>query len=36
VTQSVHQEGALRNGQISRLRDYVNILATAAAMGRDM
>jgi ketosteroid isomerase-like protein len=25
-----------RNGQIARLRDYVNILAAAAAMGRDM
>jgi ketosteroid isomerase-like protein len=25
-----------RNGQITRLRDYVNILAAAAAMGRDM
>jgi ketosteroid isomerase-like protein len=26
----------VRNGQIARLRDYVNILAAAAAMGRDM
>jgi ketosteroid isomerase-like protein len=25
-----------RNGQIARLRDYVNILAAAAAMGHDM
>jgi ketosteroid isomerase-like protein len=25
----------VRNGQIARLRDYVNILAAAAAMGRD-
>jgi ketosteroid isomerase-like protein len=25
-----------RNGQIARLRDYVNILAAAAVMGRDM
>jgi ketosteroid isomerase-like protein len=25
-----------RNGQITRLRDYVNILAAAAAMGRDL
>jgi ketosteroid isomerase-like protein len=25
-----------RNGQIARLRDYVNVLAAAAAMGRDM
>jgi ketosteroid isomerase-like protein len=25
-----------RNGQIARVRDYVNILAAAAAMGRDM
>jgi ketosteroid isomerase-like protein len=25
----------VRNGQITRLRDYVNILAAAAAMGRD-
>jgi ketosteroid isomerase-like protein len=26
----------VRNGQIARLRDYVNILAAAAAMGRDL
>src|ERR1017187_8915965 len=26
----------VRNGQVARLRDYVNILAAAAAMGRDM
>ncbi|MEU8265756.1 nuclear transport factor 2 family protein [Sphaerisporangium sp. NPDC049002] len=26
----------VRNGQIAHLRDYVNILAAAAAMGRDM
>ena len=26
----------VRNGQITRLRDYVNILAAAAAMGHDM
>jgi ketosteroid isomerase-like protein len=26
----------VRNGQIIRLRDYANILAAAAAMGRDM
>jgi ketosteroid isomerase-like protein len=26
----------VRNGQIARLRDYVNILAAAAAMGHDM
>jgi ketosteroid isomerase-like protein len=26
----------VRNEQIARLRDYVNILAAAAAMGRDM
>ena len=26
----------VRNGQIARLRDYVNILAAAAAMGREM
>jgi ketosteroid isomerase-like protein len=26
----------VRNGQIARLRDFVNILAAAAAMGRDM
>ena len=26
----------VRNGQIARLRDYVNILAAGAAMGRDM
>jgi len=26
----------VRNGQIARLRDYVNILAAAAAIGRDM
>lgn len=26
----------VRNGQIVRLRDYVNILAAAAAIGRDM
>jgi ketosteroid isomerase-like protein len=26
----------VRNGQITHLRDYVNILAAAAAMGRDM
>jgi ketosteroid isomerase-like protein len=26
----------VRNGQIARLRDYVNILAAAAAMGRDV
>lgn len=26
----------VRNGQIARLRDYVNVLAAAAAMGRDM
>ncbi|GAA0427979.1 hypothetical protein Acor_67050 [Acrocarpospora corrugata] len=26
----------VRNGQITRLRDYVNILAAAAAMGRDI
>jgi ketosteroid isomerase-like protein len=25
----------VRNGQVARLRDYVNILAAAAAMGRD-
>ena len=26
----------VRNGQIARLRDYVNVLAAAAVMGRDM
>jgi ketosteroid isomerase-like protein len=26
----------VRNGQIARLRDYVNILAAAAAIGRDI
>jgi ketosteroid isomerase-like protein len=26
----------VRNGQVARLRDYVNILAAAAAMGRDV
>jgi ketosteroid isomerase-like protein len=26
----------VRNGQVVRLRDYVNILAAAAAMGRDL
>ncbi|MBF8189043.1 hypothetical protein ITP53_25575 [Nonomuraea sp. K274] len=26
----------VRNGQIARLRDYANILAAAAAMGRDI
>ena len=26
----------VRNGQIAHLRDYVSILAAAAAMGRDM
>jgi ketosteroid isomerase-like protein len=26
----------VRNGQIARLRDYVNILAATAAMGHDM
>jgi ketosteroid isomerase-like protein len=25
-----------RNGQIAHLRDYVNILAAAATMGRDL
>jgi ketosteroid isomerase-like protein len=25
-----------RDGQISHLRDYVNIVAAAAAMGRDL
>jgi len=25
----------VRNGQIAQLRDYVNILAAAAAIGRD-
>jgi hypothetical protein len=25
-----------RNGQIARLRDYVNVLAAAAAMGREI
>jgi ketosteroid isomerase-like protein len=26
----------VRNGQVAHLRDYVNVLAAAAAMGRDM
>jgi ketosteroid isomerase-like protein len=26
----------VRNGQIARVRDYVNILAAAGAMGRDV
>lgn len=33
---SEHVVLTVRNGEIARLRDYVNILAAAAAMGSDM